>query len=282
MRIADVFYNGVSNFAYLLRSGHSISSKTKIFFTWLKINFKMLLWARFVNLRHETVLGYKIEAFDYETIRLLFEEIFFRNEYLFSSTHGSPTILDCGANIGLATLFFKWLYPNSIIYAFEPEPRTFEILKHNVAQNALRDVRLFNCALAGWNGKVDFFAHPDNPATSAMSTVRERAPGNRTQVDCISLSSFLRQERIQRVDFMKMDIEGSEMEVIQDLDEQHQLHNIAKCTIEYHHNIPAHTSRLGAFLGILEKSNFNYQLSARCNPMNAEHKFQDILLYAYQ
>jgi FkbM family methyltransferase len=69
-------------------------------------------------------------------------------------------ILDCGANIGMATLFFKWLYPNARIDAFEPDPKTFQLLENNVKQNHLTNVATHNCALWDIDGKIDFFVDP--------------------------------------------------------------------------------------------------------------------------
>jgi FkbM family methyltransferase len=62
--------------------------------------------------------------------------------------------LDCGANIGLATLFFKRLYPESEIHAFEPDPETFKMLRRNVEQNSLSYVYLYNVALSDQQGAV--------------------------------------------------------------------------------------------------------------------------------
>jgi FkbM family methyltransferase len=43
-----------------------------------------------------------------------------------------PVIIDCGGNIGLSVLYFKYLFPNSVITVFEPSPPVFEILKENI------------------------------------------------------------------------------------------------------------------------------------------------------
>lgn len=96
---------------------------------WLKIFIKFFTINKITKLKKENIFGFKIEAFDYDTIRFLFEEIFYKNEYFIKLDNRPPIIFDCGANIGMATIYFKWLYPDSIIYAFEPDKQTFKILK---------------------------------------------------------------------------------------------------------------------------------------------------------
>ena len=65
-----------------------------------------------------------------------YHEIFMRQVYFFRSDSDSPVIVDCGANLGLATLYFRTLYPRSVVEAFEPDPVTFKILEENIAHNA--------------------------------------------------------------------------------------------------------------------------------------------------
>jgi FkbM family methyltransferase len=282
MALNGIIYAGLINFAYLIKSKHSFKTKLKILFTWLRINFKFIFFSKLFKLKKERIFGYRVDAFNYSTIRFLFEEIFYRNEYLFTSKNKKPIIFDCGANIGFATIFFKWLYPESEIYAFEPDKKTFEILKKNVSQNRLRKVHLFNSAISDQNGKIDFFIDSKSPGSLVMSTKQERMPKDKITVDCLSLSSLIKEKNLSKIDYIKMDIEGSESEVIQDLNKNHQLKNIAKFSIEYHHKISGHKSQLSKFLQVFESNGFEYQIDARCIPINAEDKFQDVLLYIYK
>ena len=67
-----------------------------------------------------------------------YNSIFVESCYDFISTRvDKPHILDCGANIGLGTLFFKQRYPDSTVIAYEADPQIFQILKKNVADNHL-------------------------------------------------------------------------------------------------------------------------------------------------
>jgi len=77
----------------------------------------------------------------------------------------APLIFDCGANIGLATLYFKNLYLGARIVAFEADPETAAVLRENVSANHLQDVSVHNLMLTdggrgvhlllGWTGQPD-------------------------------------------------------------------------------------------------------------------------------
>jgi len=268
-------------FGYFIMSNHSLKNKFKILFILLKINLKFFFLSKLFKFKSERFLGYKINGFDYLSIRFLFEEIFYKNEYSFESDNKSPIIFDCGANIGFATLFFKWIYPESEVYAFEPDKDTFEVLKKNISQNKLKNVYLFNSAIYNKDGEIDFFIDSKIPGSFGMSTRQERIPKDKIKVNCISLSSLIKDKKINQVDFIKMDIEGSEKEAIEDLDRNNQLTKIMKLTVEYHHKID-HRSNLSEFLWIFEKNGFEYQIDAKNIPINSENRFQDILLYLYK
>ncbi|MDP3622394.1 MAG: FkbM family methyltransferase [Methanobacteriaceae archaeon] len=282
MSIFETIYGGFSNFPYLFRTDYPPKIKIKLLLTWFKINLKYLTLNKLFSLKNENLFGFKVSAFDYETILFLFQEIFYRNEYFFKSNQNEPVIFDCGANIGFATLFFKWMYPLSEIYAFEPDIDTFKVLKKNVEQNKLENVHLFNSALSDKNGKIDFFIDSERPGSLVMSTMYDRLPKNKITIDAMSLSSFIKEKNFDSIEFVKMDIEGSEKEVISELNKNNQIGLISKLCIEYHHKIDNHKSDLSEFLRIFEKNGFEYQIDTKNIPISAENRFQDVLLYLYR
>lgn len=278
----EIIYDSIQDFPYLVRVGHKYKELAKILLFQFKINLKFLFLEKFFKFKSENFFGFKIEGFDYNTIRFLFKEIFYRNEYFFECKSQKPIIFDCGANIGMATLFFKWLYPKCIVYSFEPDKKTFKLLQRNIRKNKLKNVFLFNLALSDKNGTVDFYSDSKNPGSLIMTTKNNESNDTKTRVKTISLSNFLKKEKIKKIDFIKMDIEGSEREVIEDLANNKQLDYVSKICVEYHHHLPIIESKLSYFLEIFEKNNFNYQINTRCFPVSAENRFQDILIYLYK
>ncbi len=282
MSVFGWIYDVIDDSGYFLKSEYSLKTKIRIFLNWLKINSKNLLLNRFFNFRTEFIFGFKIAGLKYRLIRNLYEGIFFRNEYFFKTKKKNPLILDCGANIGLSTIFFKWLYSKSKVYAFEPDKASFELLKRNLQINNLKDAYAFNYALSNKNGKISFYIDQKNQGSLIMSTRPERTPNRKkVTVDAIKLSAFIKKYKIKHIDFLKMDIEGSEVEVFADLEKEKLLKQIETMAIEYHHKIGSEKSRLANFLKRIEDAGFEYKINAVSLPIYAD-KFQDIFIYAYR
>src|SRR5208282_715351 len=170
----------------------------------------------------------------------LFEEIFLRRDYEFVAPSERPLIVDCGSNIGVALLFFKRLYPKARVVAFEPSAATFGALERNVAANGLQDVELHNVALHEAAGELTLYEDPAHPGSGKNSLQAERAGGRPCVVDARPLSEFV----CERVDFLKMDIEGAEEGVLAELAQSGRLKLVQQMVIEYHHHINPREDRL--------------------------------------
>ncbi|HXM64716.1 MAG TPA: FkbM family methyltransferase [Terriglobales bacterium] len=249
---------------YLLRTPHSAGKKLEIWLNRVRPSGKML--------------GFDITYFDRPSLLNLYREIFVRQHYYFRANSESPVILDCGANMGMATLYFKWLYPKARIEAFEPDPTTFAVLKRNVDQNQLRDVVVHNCALWLENGEIEFFVDHTTPGSPLMSTDRSRLKGKAIQVQSRRLSDFISGP----IDFLKLDVEGSEHRVLCDLLSSGKAQFIRQMVVEYHHHIGDERSCMADFLAQLERAGFDYQIHASLFPVTSKGIFQDMLIGAYR
>ena len=75
-------------------------------------------------------------------------DIFKNQSYLFRSDTSSPVIYDCGANVGVSVAYFKSLYPDARVVAFEPDKEIYGYLSRNLSRNnLLEDVALHNAAV---------------------------------------------------------------------------------------------------------------------------------------
>lgn len=100
--------------------------------------------------------------------------MFVEQEYAFEPATPTPRIIDAGANIGMATLFFKTMWPEASVDAFEPSPASFRLLERNVTDNRLTNVRLHAAALAGRSGQVSFFTPPEDETSLIAGTRPDR------------------------------------------------------------------------------------------------------------
>lgn len=277
-------YSIFFNLPYFLKTPYPFSKRIRIVFNLFKFLLK-IPFSNFFSFKKEKFLGYRVEFFSYRIFFLLFKEIFYKGEYFFSfNKDKGPVILDCGSNVGISVIFFKWIFPESIIYAFEPNKETFDLLKKNILTNGIRDVFLFNVAVSDKNGVVDFFIDKKEQGSLFMSMNAERGVLEKTtSVSSISLSSFVEENSIKSIDLLKMDIEGQEGFVIQDLQGGNVLGMIDKMVVEYHHNTTiVNEAPLGEILKIFEGNNFNYQVSAKNYSLSSREIFQDVLIYTYK
>jgi FkbM family methyltransferase len=127
----------------------------------------------------------------------------------------SSRVLDVGANIGMTALAFSEICPKGRISAIEPLPRTFQYLRRNVAEAGVRNIKLFNFALGSSDDSVLMQGHPSNFACSFVAD-SYRIPTNDHFAEKISvkrLDNAFSELSLDRLDLMKVDVEGFELEV---------------------------------------------------------------------
>lgn len=225
-----------------------------------------------------SILGHRISHLHAGNLRRLFQEIFVSRLYLPVRIPRDAVIIDCGCNIGMSILFFKLLYPDASVIGFEPHPALFEVLDSNIRENSLTNVQLHRKALADQAGTVEFHLNESDPGSLNMGLIRRSDTAESIAVDAHRLSDLLP----EKVDLLKLDIEGAEHSVITDLFEQGKLANVDKIICEYHHHIEPGVDRLASFLEMFERTGFSYQLSSYTDRPCQPGAYQDIMVYAHR
>ncbi|SKC59454.1 FkbM family methyltransferase [Ohtaekwangia koreensis] len=178
------------------------------------------------------ILGYKISFSSYPQILHLVEEIFISQLYKYETSSSKPFIIDCGSNIGLAILYFKKVYPSCRIIGFEPDPATFKLLQENIHKNQLTNVTLHNVALNDKEEKTLLYKN----STSGLLTMSLIPSKDKTEKEAINtkkISDYIH----ETIDLIKIDVEGSEIKIIDDILRNGKSHLIKKMIIEYHPSI---------------------------------------------
>jgi FkbM family methyltransferase len=225
------------------------------------------------------LLNFHVSFLNGATFRWTLREIFFHGDYVFTAETDSPTILDCGANIGLATLFFKRIYPKARISCFEADPTTAAVLKKNIDQNHLQNVTVHNLMLCSADGERSFYIAGNLSGSGGGSGTPGRLSDTREiRVKAGKLSDYIDGP----IDLLKLDVEGAEFDVMADMKVSGCLSQIKRMVIEYHHKIAGQTSNMAKFLAFLEDAGFEYQIAAYCDPISQTDIFQDILIGAYR
>jgi len=139
-------------------------------------------------------------------------------------------VIDAGAQAGFFVLYCRALNAKIKIYALEPEPENAQILAKHLKLNHIRDVKIFQQALAEKKGKKDFYVTAD---THDHSLIKPEQFKTQISVATVSLADFLQEHKINRVSLLKMDIEGAEFETLEKLNEG-DWQKIGNILLEYH------------------------------------------------
>jgi FkbM family methyltransferase len=144
---------------------------------------------------------------------LVFRQVFHGGEYEFDALRPPRVIVDAGANVGLSALYFANRYPTAHILAVEPEARNFALLASNVAPYT--NVTPVEGAVWGENADVDLFDPGIGHWGYVTRSAGESGPGAwRQRVRGFTIDRLMDDYGLAHVDVLKLDIEGSELEVL--------------------------------------------------------------------
>ncbi len=162
-------------------------------------------------------LGAKMRLYPFNNAiekRLLFTPQYFEREerdYLTSRITSDFVFLDLGANVGPMSLFVAGQAgPRARVLAVEPQPIVYERLVYNLRQNPAVMVKALNCALADIDGEVNLFVNPFNLSETSMRVVNVEGGGEVLRAPAKSLATIVREEGFERIDAVKIDVEGAE------------------------------------------------------------------------
>ncbi|TNE54340.1 MAG: FkbM family methyltransferase [Bacteroidetes bacterium] len=193
---------------------------------------------------------YDLEVSDFLSVAYQLKEYFHDQRLSFLSSRKDPIILDCGANVGVSVLYFKSIYPQAQIKAYEPDPAIFNYLQNNLEKNQITDVELHRKAVWIDENGVEFGSEGADGGSVFFN-------GNRQKLESISLKQVL--ENHEQIDLLKMDIEGAEVQVLDDC--RTELHKVRFLFVEYH-SWKGQKQELDCLLNVLSENGFRYQIES--------------------
>jgi len=126
----------------------------------------------------------------------------------------TPVVLDIGANIGLHSIKWASSCPSLRAYAFEPSRQTFSMVRNNVDRTGTSArIEVIPQAVSNHVGVGKFF-HCEDDAYSSLTDTRRKRVIDSYQVDVTTLDAFVFGRRLPKVDFVKIDVEGFEQQVL--------------------------------------------------------------------
>jgi amino acid adenylation domain-containing protein/FkbM family methyltransferase len=213
----------------------------------------------------------------------LYQELFEKRNYLRHNVtlRDGDCVFDIGANIGLFTLFVNDVCRNATVYAFEPIPTTFEALRTNVALYGL-NVKPYNCGLSERSGTATFTFYPQVSASSGMyadagedeqvtraymanqderlmefadDLMEGRFRAETFRCPLKTVSEVIRENRVERIDLLKLDVEKSELDVLRGIADE-DWPRIKQLVAEVHDL----DGRLEQIIALLERHGFDITL----------------------
>lgn len=205
---------------------------------------------------HMKFKGRKIKVIDALSFVWQYWDIFTEEFYCFDAKTDRPVILDVGSNIGMSIIYFRLKYPGSVVYGFEPDPTAFEALSENMKSFGFPEDSVLINRAAAWIDNNGTGLNLSGADASYIASGESLTSGS-VKVETIRLKEII--EKQERIDFLKMDIEGAEIPVIEDCSAS--LNKIDHLFIEYH-SFPGHVQDLDKLLSIIKSSGFRIQVNS--------------------
>lgn len=190
----------------------------------------------FRNIKNwDTYLRYKLggKKGDYFTFQLMndyevsvrkailpeFKESFFEEAYFkyFPKnllTKSNPTVIDIGANVGFFSIFAYTKFNNPRIFSYEPIRRNFLELQKNTQKIPRENITIVNSAVSNSEGELSLKFNENQLITTSASIFDNELGSDIEVVPSMTLSAILNKNQINQIDFLKLDCEGAEYEII--------------------------------------------------------------------
>jgi FkbM family methyltransferase len=202
------------------------------------------------------MLDYELQYSDLLTFCPQWHDIFIDGALEFRAPCAAPRILDCGGNVGLASLFFKRRFPGARITAYEADPALFAMMKANLAANGASDVETVQAALWTANGRVMF--RVEGSDSGMIDSLSGAVAGMSVDVPSVRLRDVIANGARgddDRIDLLKLDIEGAENAVLADCEPV--LDRVGAIVMDLHEFAPTDRQAPRVF-DLLTRSGFTY------------------------
>lgn len=259
-RIKEFFSDG----GLIIRNKHlSFLQKIGLFFQYANVSIVNFLHRRVKEFTKISFKGNNMNVASLSEFFMLVREVILQEPYYFKAENDHPVIFDCGANIGIATMYLKTLYPHSRITTFEPSPKVCDLLRKNIEENKWSDVTVHGVALSDREGAMMMYERDNSLATTLAS--EEARDGTETKVKVHRLSRYIETD----IDLLKLDVQLSEVAVMRELYESGKLKHVKKIIMEYHYKPGYGENSLSELLSILEKEGYVY--TVKFNAMKPDY-----------
>ena len=170
-------------------------------------------------------------------LNFVFYEVFLKRVYdklPEFSIKSDDIVIDIGAHLGFFTIMASKIASQGTVYAFEPFSKHYNLLKDNIEQNGIKNVKYYNEAVYDKKGELNFYYTLDgDPTNTSIYNIDKKNNVYSEKINSTSLSEFFLREKITKCNFMKIDCEGAEYSILMQSDDT-TLNKIQKIAMEWH------------------------------------------------
>jgi FkbM family methyltransferase len=180
--------------------------------------------------------NFKLKTLIGDTAWWIFYEIFSLKNYEYDDIRieKGDIVLDIGANIGIFSIYAS-INGASNIYSVEASPIIYKYLCENT--KTFHNIKPINYGISDKTCKAEFFLHNEVTGASTLyPDFNSHLDKYVEKISLIDINEFLSKYNITKIDFLKVDTEGSEFDIFKSLDENFLSNNVKKVFLEYHTN----------------------------------------------
>ena len=144
--------------------------------------------------------------------------------------HEEDVVLDIGGHIGGFAIRAARMAHRGQVYSYEASSKNYALMKKNSQLNNLKNLHIHNQAVSHHSGELKFFIPSDN---GALGSLMQESDSPMETVQTITLTDIINDNSIQQIDYLKMDVEGAEYDILLKCPSE-TLSKVQRIVLEYH------------------------------------------------
>lgn len=203
----------------------------------------------------------KSGTFSKDIISEIFIDKVYNPNHLDIEIKDRDNVLDIGGHIGIFSVLASKKAVYGKVFTIEPNKESFNFLKKNIEINKCVNIRPFNFGLSDETKDAVLYKRPSTPGSGSVFWIWGAKLLNTNELDeekikLMSINDFLSKEQIPQINFMKIDCEGSEYNILYSMEKRY-LHKIRNVVIEYHNIMGNNKFTAQALMNYLRKEGFS-------------------------